>query len=42
VGRFDEDAVLPEPFAEREQAARTRRPLESLLIEPTSAAVHAA
>jgi len=42
VGRFDEEAVLPEPFAQREQAPRTRQSLESLLLDPSPAAVHAA
>jgi nitroreductase len=32
VGGYDPQAVLPEPFAEREVATRTRRPLEELLL----------
>jgi nitroreductase len=42
VGQFDGDAVLPEALAEREQAPRTRQPLESLLLAPSSGAVRAA
>ena len=32
IGRHDEDAGLPEPFAARETAPRTRRPLSDLLL----------
>jgi len=32
IGRHDEDAGLPEPFAARETAPRTRRPLRDLLL----------
>jgi hypothetical protein len=33
VGRHDASAVLPEPFAARETAPRTRLPLEDLLLD---------
>jgi nitroreductase len=32
VGAYDPQAVLPEPFAERELAPRSRRPLDELLV----------
>jgi nitroreductase len=32
IGRHDHDAGLPEPFAARETAPRTRRPLSDLLL----------
>ncbi|MDQ1699259.1 MAG: hypothetical protein QOG34_1122 [Frankiaceae bacterium] len=34
VGRRDPDAVLPEPFAAREAAPRTRLPLDEILLAP--------
>lgn len=34
VGRRDPDAVLPEPFAARESAPRTRLPLDEILLSP--------
>jgi nitroreductase len=33
VGRFDADAALAEPFAERERAPRTRHEIEELLLD---------
>lgn len=36
VGRHDRDADLPEPLAARETAPRTRAPLATLLLRPTS------
>jgi hypothetical protein len=32
VGQLDPDAVLTEPLAAREQAPRTREPLQALLL----------
>jgi nitroreductase len=38
LGSFDPQAVLPEPLAAREQAPRTRNPLQALLLtDPASA-----
>lgn len=34
IGRHDPHAELPEPFASREVAPRTRQPLEALLLSP--------
>jgi nitroreductase len=44
IGRRDDAAQLPEPFASRETAARDRLPLKQLLLslQPTSAASTAA
>ncbi len=36
VGRRDADVVLPEPFADRELAPRTRLPLDQLVLTSTS------
>jgi nitroreductase len=42
VGSHDAEAQLPEPFAARETAPRTRRPLEELLLNPGRDDVRAA
>jgi nitroreductase len=39
VGRRDPDAVLPEPFAARESAPRTRMSLDEIVLAPAPAAL---